>query len=351
VTTRSDGADPPPKHPFFGAESYPWHRADAAALHAALARAIRDSDEIESAFQLAGGEDLDLNGSPKEIWRDALEKLARASLLEAFCRGLLNDSGLRALHGVAQAVVDAAPETGPQRSRPKDRGTRGAADTERSAKEATDAETEDDAEPSPRRRLGERPSETTAARYALWGTLAAAVIAAGGSIAAALIGGAGGSSTGGNGSTGSGSTGGVTTGGTGAAAAKRVKLLWIPADCLNKTDAGVGIGNCDNARTVDWLATEMANLALKGVDGFDKLPKFVQLASRDSNVGRKNFVLTVRDKDARVLNVGVGYDAATNTKDGCLRLFFEAKLASEVVCYLDDSSWCRLTNDGCAPIR
>ena len=94
-------------HPFFDNTGYPWPREDAQRLHKELYSTLRDQKTIELLYLQAGGQSPLAAGAGDVMWRDALEKMALASVLHKFCEKMLSDPTVRALHNCLQQVMDA----------------------------------------------------------------------------------------------------------------------------------------------------------------------------------------------------------------------------------------------------
>jgi hypothetical protein len=99
------------RHPFFDANSYPWHRAEAGPAHEALFKAIKTEARIDLLYNKCKDELPPLShGAADVVWKAALEQLTTARALETLCKVILADPTLAAIHPEIQAIVDAKPE-------------------------------------------------------------------------------------------------------------------------------------------------------------------------------------------------------------------------------------------------
>jgi hypothetical protein len=116
-------------HPFFDVSTYPWHRPDADAAHRALYGAIQDPGKIDHIYRRTADclEPLRLDIEPAGLWREVLDRLARASLLRRLCELILADAGIAAIHPMIHAVVEAASPRGLGRTPGTDDGVTGSA--------------------------------------------------------------------------------------------------------------------------------------------------------------------------------------------------------------------------------
>ena len=97
-------------NPFFDGYKYPWSRDDARALHEALygMRALNTMAAIRGLYEACGENLLPLTeGNPVDVWREALDKLARARRIEVFCQLILQSDAYAPLHDAARAVQEA----------------------------------------------------------------------------------------------------------------------------------------------------------------------------------------------------------------------------------------------------
>ena len=99
-------------HPFFDSSSFPWTRADAAALHSILLELVTRPQDIIGVYERSGGvlASLNPNQAPGDLWRDVLTKLANAKLMRPCCAQLAGFPPLATnerFRATVQDVVDA----------------------------------------------------------------------------------------------------------------------------------------------------------------------------------------------------------------------------------------------------
>ena len=108
-------------HPFFDADKYPWHRADARELKVQLRTLIPNVPEIVAIYERSGGDKawLNQNAAPDDVWQSALNLLAAARLLQNFINELASIARLQ--HNASfQAAIRAVREAQPSASDPVD---------------------------------------------------------------------------------------------------------------------------------------------------------------------------------------------------------------------------------------
>jgi hypothetical protein len=98
-------------NPFAGAIAYPWHLPEAQLLWEVLVRDIGEKARIDMLFKQAapGLQPVNLDQAPGAVWKEVLEKIARAGALLALSDDLLRLPGLPEVTRAAQAVQAARP--------------------------------------------------------------------------------------------------------------------------------------------------------------------------------------------------------------------------------------------------
>jgi hypothetical protein len=132
-----------------------------------------------------------------------------------------------------------------------------------------------------------------------------------------------------------------------------VQLQWVPSACGDREVLAVGVGTCNDRRTMEWLTDQFATLASFQIRGFDKVPAKPSALYGETYDGKKNQLLRVKPTmGGGTWYVSVGYNRDTNGQDGCLRLYDESmRLASEVVCWTTTGNWSVKNGDSYRPVR
>ena len=117
-------------HPFFDASSYPWHLPEARALKTQLRTVIPNVPEIVAIYERSGGDraSLNSNGTPDEVWQNALNLLGGAGRLREFVNELESIVRLKTnapFQAAIRAVREAKPAAPPPVPRNLDGGPTG----------------------------------------------------------------------------------------------------------------------------------------------------------------------------------------------------------------------------------
>jgi hypothetical protein len=105
---------PPMAHPFFEANQFPMQREDGRALFKLLTAIFTKPGDITLMVQTAGGDPADLSQglTPRQLWGEALNLLAAARVLDAFCDQLKQNPRVKTnpeVQAAVEAVVNAKP--------------------------------------------------------------------------------------------------------------------------------------------------------------------------------------------------------------------------------------------------
>lgn len=95
-------------HPFFEATTFPWHRPEAAGLTKDLARVEKNIATIDLEYRSCA-EDLPplTPGNAEVVWKEALENLVVARVLQVWCDNTLNNPRYKPIHPRISALRDA----------------------------------------------------------------------------------------------------------------------------------------------------------------------------------------------------------------------------------------------------
>jgi hypothetical protein len=98
-------------HPFAGGIPYPWDRPEAKHLAEVLRSQVTQAPRIDMLYRSAadGLPALNTGQAPALLWAEALDYLALADALLAFCDVLIRQVDLPAVAAAAQAMLDAKP--------------------------------------------------------------------------------------------------------------------------------------------------------------------------------------------------------------------------------------------------
>lgn len=119
---------------------------------------------------------------------------------------------------------------------------------------------------------------------------------------------------------------------------EKVKLNWVPGECVGHTEPGVAYGNCTDLRDLGWLQAQLNALKQAGIRGFSDLPRDCLLQAEDYK-GHPNRLLYA-GRGGQRFKVGIGYIADTGTKDGCVRLFSDdLRQISATACLDQKDRW------------
>ncbi len=79
-------------HPLFDAKSYPWHIAEAKALHDILSVTIQMGSRIQQAYEQCGPglQFINAGNAPDVVWREVLNNLVSVGRLRVLCDNLLD---------------------------------------------------------------------------------------------------------------------------------------------------------------------------------------------------------------------------------------------------------------------
>ena len=111
-------------HPFFDAETFPWHHPDAVPAQQALLAAYPQFDSIDTLYRRCapGLRPLSMYDRPEKLWKDALEGLTAARALRRLCDRVLEAPAAAAAHGAIRRLVNATGSSTAPSSTPRPAG-------------------------------------------------------------------------------------------------------------------------------------------------------------------------------------------------------------------------------------
>jgi len=123
---------------------------------------------------------------------------------------------------------------------------------------------------------------------------------------------------------------------------QQCEVKWVPVDCPGgANDPSLGICGCEDRRSLAWFNSQLRAFKAASIPPFDGMPDDMTLTPE----GAGNDGLSLQDEQTAnaAWKFGIGYNAKTNEKDWCIRLYRPTKphltLQSPVLCLDRSGRW------------